>query len=183
MDETIQNGWSLHMLGTNWKEGKERAKRGNRVDKLSGRKFKDKFSLLQHFTTGISWNPRYNYLGWNAWARVNRNLSVSTNYLIKQSRWRCESKIVTCNRIMWLKASAVMECRESKTREKNDTVLGTRLWTWLANVKNETRNKVLLMELYYSRKHFLRINIHLKATEIKPSLWMSRGQGQDCEWH
>ena len=69
-----------------------------------------------------------------------------------------------------MKASAVMECRESKTREKNDTVLGTRLCTWLANVKNETRNKIFLMELYYSRKHFLRININVKAIEIRPSL-------------
>lgn len=45
-------------------------------------------------------DPRFNYLGWNAWARVNRNLSVSTNYLITWSRWQCESKIIMCNRIM-----------------------------------------------------------------------------------
>lgn len=33
-------------------------------------------------------------------ARVSGNLSMSTNYLIKQSRWQCKSKIIMCNRIM-----------------------------------------------------------------------------------
>lgn len=43
---------------------------------------------------------------------------MSTNYLIKQSRWQSVSKIIMCNKIMLLKASAVMEWREYDMKEK-----------------------------------------------------------------
>lgn len=53
------------------------------------------------------------------------------------------------------------------------TVLGTRLWTWLANVggKNHTQEQEIRLKngIVLFKKHFLSININLKATEIKPS--------------